>query len=166
MRPRVQKRIISLAADGWQSNLRAAAMILDAERLLVGQEVGQTFYFLLGRRVEVGESNAEAVRRELHEDLQIERQGERLVGLQEQVFPSDRPSHHFHEVACFYELSLPKAANAALNHGPLLAMDGAMKLAVPWLPQDERPHVDLRPVACVPCGANCPHRWPIGCTIR
>ena len=74
-----------MAADGWQSNLRAAAMILDAERLLVGQEVGQTFYFLLGRRVEVGESSAEAVRRELHEDLQIERQGERLVGLQEQV---------------------------------------------------------------------------------
>jgi len=64
----------------------------------------ETFFRLLGGEIEFGEKGAEAVRRELHEELGAESAVKRLVAILENVFTYEgEPSH---EIDLIYECSL------------------------------------------------------------
>lgn len=86
----------------------ALAVVRDGDRLLVyeGHDPvkDETFYRPLGGGIEFGERGAEAVARELHEELGATARDVRFLGVLENVFTyAGEPGH---EIALMYEVEL------------------------------------------------------------
>lgn len=86
----------------------ALALIRRGDEILVGEGwdgvKDETFFRLLGGTIEFGENGADAVRRELLEELGAESVVERLVGALENVFTFEGEPGH--ELALVYECEL------------------------------------------------------------
>jgi ADP-ribose pyrophosphatase YjhB (NUDIX family) len=86
----------------------ALALIRQDDRILVeeGQDKvkGETFFRLLGGTIEFGEKGADAVRRELREELGVDSEVGRLVGTLESIFTYEGKAGH--EIALIYECTL------------------------------------------------------------
>jgi ADP-ribose pyrophosphatase YjhB (NUDIX family) len=86
----------------------ALAVIRRGAEILVeeGQDTvkDETFFRLLGGTIEFGERGADAIRRELHEELGADSEVESLVGTLENIFTFEGEPGH--EVALIYACSL------------------------------------------------------------
>jgi ADP-ribose pyrophosphatase YjhB (NUDIX family) len=86
----------------------ALALIRRGQRILVeegGDETkNETFFRLLGGRIEFGETGADAVRRELREELGVETDAESYLTTVENLFTYE--GERGHEIALIYECSL------------------------------------------------------------
>ncbi len=60
---------ITVDIDDWRLNCRAAGIIIHNNKVLLHHNTNDTYYALLGGRVKFGENSADAVRREIKEEL-------------------------------------------------------------------------------------------------
>lgn len=60
---------ITVDIDDWRLNCRAAGIIIHNNKVLLHRNTQDTYYALLGGRVKFGENSADAVRREIREEL-------------------------------------------------------------------------------------------------
>lgn len=60
---------ITVDIDDWRLNCRAAGIIIHNNKVLLHHNTQDTYYALLGGRVKFGENSADAVRREIREEL-------------------------------------------------------------------------------------------------
>ena len=86
-------------------SLRAAALILQNNQLLVIQNDTARCCYTIGGGVRIGETTEEAVLRECREETGLDWQIERLVFVQERFYCADDTQHH--ELVFFYLMKPP-----------------------------------------------------------
>ncbi len=102
---------ISFKTDGARFNLRAAAVIVNNEKLLAMTDERSPYFYLPGGKIALGETAEQAVLRELREELNIEASVIRPLYIAQSFFTEEGSGERFHEI-CFY--ILVDCANTAL----------------------------------------------------
>lgn len=96
--------MIAFEKDGTQFTYRVAAVILDTGRILLHKAEAWDFWALPGGRVEIGETAAEAIRRELYEEMETQVHVGRLLWVVENFFELRSANH---ELGLYFEVFLP-----------------------------------------------------------
>ena len=60
---------ISINVDDYRLNVRAAALIIHNNKLLVHKNINEDFYAVLGGRIQIGENSQETLKREILEEM-------------------------------------------------------------------------------------------------
>lgn len=128
---------ITISRPDSHFTLRAAALIIDDDRLLSVEHIPTGSCYTIGGRIRVGESSAEAAVREAFEETGHRFEIDRLMFVNEGFFTHDGRSHH--EVCFFY---LMKPNGAVISSGE--RTDQVSERLV-WLPNAELPTLPLVP---------------------
>jgi 8-oxo-dGTP pyrophosphatase MutT (NUDIX family) len=99
-------RMVSFERHGAKFTYRAAAVILDANRVLLTKGVNDDFWYLPGGRIELLEPARDALAREMVEELGLEVWIDRLVWTVENFFEFD--GRRIHELGLYFLVELPQ----------------------------------------------------------
>lgn len=132
--------------DGNQRfNLRAAALIMHQNRILVMRDGRSPYYYLPGGRVRLGETAEEAIKRELSEELGLSFKIKRLAWVVESFFTEDVSRESFHEIGFYYVVD--GAGDSLLERGD--AFEFAEKsgniLSFVWMDVEDVPKAYVYP---------------------
>jgi 8-oxo-dGTP pyrophosphatase MutT (NUDIX family) len=135
--------MISFDTGTHQFNLRAAAVILRDNAVLLHKLEGDTFWYLPGGRVDPGESAAATVVRELHEELSVVSECGPLLWLVENFF--SYAGKQFHEIGMYFIVSPSPDSMLLTSDGPYQGTEGHRALTFAWFDRSRLDTVDLRP---------------------
>lgn len=123
------------AAAGYQYGVRASALIIHAGKLLAYSHDGK--YFVPGGAVQVGEHSADAVRREVREELGIDCTVQKLAFVGEHLFTVHGIPNHRIEFHYLVEV----------NHEavPITTCEEEHRYPCVWLPLDSLADYPLKP---------------------
>jgi ADP-ribose pyrophosphatase YjhB (NUDIX family) len=137
--------MISFRSGGARFHLRAGAVVLDDEHLLLHRLEGDNFWALPGGRINMGEQAQLALTREFEEELSLSVECGPLVCVGENFFEYQGEPHH--EVGLYFAVALPVGAPVRTKTAVHLGMEGDKRLEFKWFSLASLPHVDLRPRA-------------------
>lgn len=135
--------MISFDIDNYRYNLRAAALILDGDRVLLHQIEGDDFWFVPGGRVDAGELAAVTVEREMQEELAEVVTCEKLLWTVENFFTYRGQKHH--ELGLYFLTHLKPESRLLTTAGPYTGMEGKLKLHFDWFRLADLHQLDIRP---------------------
>jgi ADP-ribose pyrophosphatase YjhB (NUDIX family) len=135
--------MISFDAGSHRFHLRAVAIVVRGDDVLLHRAEGDDFWALPGGRVESGEEASTAVVRELHEELGLVVQPGPLVLLVENFFVYGGLKHH--EVGLYFTAEAQPGSRVLTEPGPYRGVEGARELVFDWFPRSALGDVDLRP---------------------
>ncbi len=137
------RKMITYHAEGMQFNYRVVGVCVDDGHVLMHKVEGEDFWSLPGGRCELLEPSAEALARELREELEAEVRVERLLWLVENFFRYD--GRNFHELGLYFKVELPPdyphLDKAVTFHGD----EGGQRLLFRWFPVDKLEHERVFP---------------------
>jgi 8-oxo-dGTP pyrophosphatase MutT (NUDIX family) len=133
--------MISFDAGTHRFHLRAAAIIRRDDRVLLHRLERDDFWSLPGGRVEPGETGAEAVVREMREELGLDASAGELALVVENFFSYAGAEHH--EVGLYFDVAIP--AQALCGDGAHSGREGDTTLIFTWFRLGELAGLDLRP---------------------
>lgn len=122
---------------------RAAALIQNDGRVLLHRVVGDVFWALPGGGIEAGESAAEAVVRELQEELGETVKPGVLACVVENFFTCAGTGYH--EIGLCLQATLQPGSPLMAGPGPYAGVEGARALEFAWFTADELEQGDVRP---------------------
>ncbi|KQU81681.1 hypothetical protein ASE08_24635 [Rhizobacter sp. Root16D2] len=135
--------MISFDAGSHRFHLRAAAIVVRGDDVLLHRAEGDDFWALPGGRVESGEEAVTAVARELHEELGLVIQPGPLVLLVENFFVHGGERQH--EVGLYFTAEAQGGSPVLAGPGPYRGVEGSRELIFAWFPRSALNQVDLRP---------------------
>jgi ADP-ribose pyrophosphatase YjhB (NUDIX family) len=119
------------------------AVALDADRVLLHRVEGQSFWSPPGGRVELGEPAAEALRREMREELGTGLTVQSLLWLIENFYRDD--GTNFHELALYFRVAFPAGSGLYGRPDRFHGDEEGMRLIFRWFPVDGLEEVTLYP---------------------
>lgn len=138
---------------------RVAAILLDGERVLLRRAEGSDFWSLPGGRVEIMEDAADALRREMREELGEEIEVGPLQFLIEAFFSKEDRSAHM--LGLCFRASLPEGSTMLRGDGPFSGQEEIfgnkpMRPTFQWFPRDlaHLQAITLRPEGLATALAN------------
>lgn len=135
--------MISFDIDNYRYNLRAAAIILNGDDILLHKIEGDPFWSVPGGRVDAGEFAAATIVREMQEELAETVTCGRLLWTVENFFTYRETQHH--ELGLYFLTQLSEGSRLLTQAGPYLGIEGDLKLTFAWFKRSELQHVDIRP---------------------
>lgn len=146
--------MISFDAGQHRFNFRAAAVILRDGFVLLHRIEGDAYWCLPGGRVEPGESAADAVLREMQEELGVQISAGPLLWVVENFFSHAGRQHH--ELGLYFLAQLPPDSILLALPGPYAGSESELRLSFDWFECSSLVEVDLRPVLLVDALATQP----------
>ncbi|WP_341646646.1 NUDIX hydrolase [Thauera sp. SDU_THAU2] len=135
--------MISFPIGTHRFHLRAAAVLVRDSAVLLHRAEGYTFWALPGGRVEPGEAAADAVTREMKEELAVEVTPTQLTWVVENFFQHEGEAHH--EVGLYF-LAEPSKDSLLVNEpGPYVGLEKHCRLEFAWFSPNELASIDVRP---------------------
>ena len=128
-----------LSKDNTTFTVRAAALIVRDGKLLMAKSSDHPCYYTVGGVVELGESSAEAVVREVREETGCMLDIDRLAYVQERFFTVS--GHKYHELVFFYQMRDSTALTIADGD----FTDQPPKETLHWLPIRDLPSLNIVP---------------------
>lgn len=110
--------------------LRTAAVIIRSDSILLHRAEGNDFWSLPGGRIEPMESSADALIREMKEELKVNITISRLLWIVEYFYREDMKDNH--EIGFYYLAQLPKSCAHLDGPGAYVTQDGGTKLEFRW----------------------------------
>ena len=152
--------MISLETSAGSFNVRTVGVAIQDEQVLLHRAAHDTWWALPGGRVELHESSADALVREMREEMGVEVEPRRLLWVLERFFVSSR---RHHSIQFYYLMQVPEAlfpASAPTFSSPQsndtpLCFTGIR--SPHWNPCPCR---SIRPRS-LPCSNNCLKPWSI-----
>lgn len=124
-------------------NHRVAGIALNGDRVLIHRAEMDDFWSLPGGRVSMLESTADALKREMQEELGVEIYIERLVWVVENFFEHD--GRDYHELAFYYLMAFPHGSYLYDRGEPFSRDEEGIKLIFRWRRLDELGEIPLYP---------------------
>ena len=126
---------------------RAVALITQGARVLLHQLEGDRFWALPGGGIEPGESAAEALARELVEELGSDLGAAVTVGALAVVAENffSYAGVAYHEIGLYLHASPAPGGPLAMATGPFDGVEGSRKLVFAWFTAAEMANLDIRP---------------------
>jgi 8-oxo-dGTP pyrophosphatase MutT (NUDIX family) len=124
-------------------NPRAAAVALHQGRVLLNRNEPDDFWSLPGGRLEAGESSADALRREMAEELDIDIEIGRMIWVVENFF--DYENQPLGEIGFYYDVEFPESITKHATGEPFYGKEGALKIIFQWYRPEHLDDIDLRP---------------------
>lgn len=137
--------MISFRINSYRFHLRAGAIALEAEHLLLHRLEGDMFWALPGGRVEAGEEGAQTIVREFKEELELTVTCNELLGIGENFFEYDGEQHH--EVGLYFSVTLPVESKVRDKERTHVGVEGDRRLEFKWFPLSALHNIDFRPAA-------------------
>jgi ADP-ribose pyrophosphatase YjhB (NUDIX family) len=99
--------MITFKIDQFRFTYRVAAVCVHEDHVLLQTTEDSSFWFLPGGRVEMGESSEVALKREMREELQLDRDVQvlRLLWVAENFFRHEQKAYH--ELGFYYQIAFP-----------------------------------------------------------
>jgi len=135
--------MISFDINDRRFQLRAAAIIMRDDYILLHRLINDDFWALPGGRVEAGEEAASTIVRELNEELALPVRVGNLLWVAENFFPLN--GKQFHEVGLYYLTTPEKDSIVLTSDGPYEGQEGNQKLVFTWFRRSEIVGMDVRP---------------------
>jgi ADP-ribose pyrophosphatase YjhB (NUDIX family) len=135
--------MISFQVGSHRFQYRVAAMVLDADFLLLHRMQGDAFWTLPGGRVNVGESAQAALCREFEEELGTNIDCGHLACVGENFFCHDQASHH--EIGLYFYARFPAVSNYNDKRMSYKGKEISRQLEFKWFEIQQLHHVDMRP---------------------
>jgi ADP-ribose pyrophosphatase YjhB (NUDIX family) len=137
--------MITFDLNGVRFTYRAAAVILDGERVLLNRMDDYDWWFLPGGRVEIGESAASALAREIQEELDASVEVDRLLWVAE-VFFTFLTGRAHHELGFYFLAHLAPDSPLRGIREPFPRDDSHVRLIFQWHPLAALPDLPLYPI--------------------
>jgi ADP-ribose pyrophosphatase YjhB (NUDIX family) len=135
--------VISVDIAGFRFQLRAAAVIIHAQSVLLHRLEGDTYWALPGGRVEPGEDARATLIREMQEELDEAVEVDDLLYVVENFFSyADKPNH---EVGMYFKARFRPQSPLLNQTRTHWGVEGTRRLEFQWFACDQLPQVDLRP---------------------
>ena len=135
--------MISVHLNGQRFQLRAAAVLIHAEHLLVHRAPGDEYWALPGGRIEVGEEASVTIVREMKEELGEEVACGRLLHVAENFF--DLAGQRNHEIGFYFLASLPESSSYFDKTRTYSGVESHLRLEFRWFALAELESINLRP---------------------
>ncbi|PYC20199.1 NUDIX hydrolase [Aquipseudomonas alcaligenes] len=136
--------MINFETTGITFNLRAAGLIQHNQKVLLHKFTGAHFWTLPGGRINAGESSAEAIAREIHEELAETVTVARPTLVTEHFYEYLGRPHH--EICFYHPTYLTEESAALLQHGDFPGAEKNENLIFCWFPIEQLRNLDLRPL--------------------
>jgi 8-oxo-dGTP pyrophosphatase MutT (NUDIX family) len=135
--------MLSFDTNAGHFHVRAIAVCILNDCILIHQTPGHALWSLPGGRVEMGESSEEALVREMAEELHSSVQIRRLMATLE-LIDNEFNGQIFHEIGLYYAVELP---DVAWQTEPFRGPEQRNPADFWWCPLSYLNHVSLVPVA-------------------
>ncbi len=135
--------MISFDVDNYRFNLRAAAIILHEDSILLHQIEGDDFWCVPGGRIDGGELAANTIEREMQEELSETVICEQLLWTVENFFSYREQKHH--ELGLYFLTRLLPESRLLHAPGPYIGNEGKLQLTFAWFKCADLPKLDIRP---------------------
>lgn len=135
---------ITIDVDDYRLNVRAAAIIIHNNKLLVHKNRNDNYYALLGGRVKFGENSEETIKREILEETGKEIEIKGYISTIENFFEIN--GLKYQEILFVYEAEF-KNENDKLIQDKIKNVEGNDNLQYEWVDLNELNDVPLRPGA-------------------
>ena len=139
------REMISYAGARGRFNLRVGAVMLDRDRVLLQRAESDDFWCVPGGRVELLESAAMALARELREEIGVAAEVGRLLWVAENFFTY--LGCDCHELGFYFLVSCPEHPELFAQEGSFFGHepDLGIRLIYRWFPLDELPAIRVLP---------------------
>lgn len=124
--------------------LRAAAIVCRAGQVLLHRAEGDAFWAVPGGGIEPGESAAQALVREMHEELGVQVVTGTLACVVENFFTYDGVAYH--ETGLYLNAEPASGSLLHASSGPYLGAEGRRRLEFAWFGAADLAGLDLRPM--------------------
>ena len=111
---------------------RTAGVAIQDGHILLHTMDDANYWILPGGRVEIGETSAEALAREMREELGQDVHVERLLWIVESFLTLD--DQRVHGIGLYYRMSFPAGSRLATQRDAFEVMDGGVRLSFAWHP--------------------------------
>lgn len=135
--------MLVIKRKGERFAVRVAGVCVRDDHVLLQTETQMDFWVLPGGRCEIGEPTAVTVQREMWEETGLEVTVGDLLWMMENFFTHEGKS--FHEIAFYYQMTLPDAVPSPLVQPEFTGMEGDKPLIFRWCPLAEVESVRLFP---------------------
>jgi ADP-ribose pyrophosphatase YjhB (NUDIX family) len=139
----MEPTMVSFGIDGARFNLRVGGVCLDDGHVLLHRDPFEEYWVLPGGRVHHGEAAAEAVVREVREELGIEVDVGRLLWIAESFFRFG--DERWHEIGFYYEFALPTGSPLWAKERDHRGSEGPHELVYRWFRVADLPRLPLYP---------------------
>lgn len=126
-----------------RQQIRVAARISGELGVLLHRLEGDSYWALPGGRVEPGEAAADALVREMREELDEPVQCGTLLWVVENFFSLG--GQRYHEVGLYFDVTLDPASRLLCSEGPFWGREGTQRLEFAWFGAEARSQMDIRP---------------------
>lgn len=116
-------------------NFRVAGVAIHNGRVLLDRNTRNNYWVLPGGHPDLMEPMADAVRREIQEEIGTETKVSRMLWAVENFFFKGRP---IHELSFYFLVELPADSPLLLSEGPFYGDEHGRKLIYQWFPIDEK----------------------------
>lgn len=131
------------ATDSARFNLRVAGVCIEAGKVLLHSEDRIDFWVLPGGRPLLGEIAADALRREMREEIAADVEVGRLLWVVENLFTFEGEA--FHEIGFYFMMRLPDGFAARHRGSAFTGYEGDVPLRFRWFALEDLATMRLLP---------------------
>ena len=134
---------VSLMIEEFKFNYRVATVIRNGDKVLLHKNMNDDFYAVPGGRIKIGEDSISAIKRELFEEICVNINVDKMIGLVENFFEYNGNKHH--EVMIVFSSSFDEDSefyNQEVIKG--IEKDGELNLV--WKSIEDIKQLDVRPI--------------------
>ena len=133
---------LSVVLNNQKLNIRACAIIIHDNKLLVHNNVNESHVALVGGRVEIGESSEQTIRREIMEEMGKEIEILEYVSTIENFFEAD--DMPYHEIMFVYRVDFKNEEDKKIIE-TIHNVEGEDELRYDWIDLDKINEYPLKP---------------------
>ena len=133
---------LTVVLDNKKLNIRACALIIHNNKLLVHNNINENHVALVGGRVKIGESSEDTLKREIKEEMGKEIEILEYVSTIENFFDAD--DMPYHEIMFVYRVDFKDDADKKIIDS-IKNIEGEDELRYDWIDLDKIEQYPLKP---------------------
>lgn len=133
---------ITINVEDYKLNVRAAAIIIHNNKILVHKNINEDYYALLGGRVQIGEDSETTIKREILEELGKEIEVTGYITTLENLF--NLREKKFHEILFVYKAEFKNEEDKKIEY-TIKNIEGEDYLRYEWLDLNKINEYPIKP---------------------